>query len=74
MRKLARVLGWFAVIPGGLLVLIGVSTWPPGGLMFALPFVFLMPGGLLLLVGIPLLVLGHERSAAGQAIHANQEE
>lgn len=74
MRNLARVLGWLAVIPGGLLVLIGLLTWPPGGLMFALPFVFLMPGGLLLLIGIPLLVLGREPSAAGQAHHANEGE
>ncbi|MGB8240910.1 MAG: hypothetical protein WCE66_07755 [Azonexus sp.] len=51
-----------------MLVIIGVLTWPPGGLMFALPFVFLMPSGLLL-IGIPLLVLGREPSAAAGEVH-----
>jgi len=26
-------------------VLLGVAAWPPGGLMFALPYVFFMLGG-----------------------------
>jgi hypothetical protein len=69
MRSLACVLGWLAAFPGCLLVIIGVLTWPPGGLMFALPFVFLMPSGLLLLIGIPLLVLGREPSAAAGEVH-----
>jgi hypothetical protein len=68
MRSLACVLGWLAAFPGCLLVIIGVLTWPPGGLMFALPFVFLMPSGLLL-IGIPLLVLGREPSAAAGEVH-----
>jgi hypothetical protein len=37
------------------LMLLGILSWPPGGLMFALPFVFLIPGFLLGLLGGVLL-------------------
>jgi len=45
------------------LILLGIQSWPPGGLMFALPFVFLVPGLVLGLVGGGLLWLG--RSGLG---------
>ncbi len=56
MRRVARVLGWIFVGLAALLLLFGLLTWPPGGLMFALPFVFLMPGALFGLVGGLLLL------------------
>jgi hypothetical protein len=60
MRRVARAVGWILVVLGGLLVLAAVATWPPGGLMFALPFVFLMPGALLAAIGGLLLLVGRE--------------
>lgn len=60
MRLLARVLGWILIALGGLLTLVGLMTLPPGGLMFALPFVFLMPGALFLVIGALLVRLGRE--------------
>lgn len=60
MRVACRVLGWILLVVAVLLILLGVLSLPPGGLMFALPFVFFIPGfafavlgGLLLLVTRP---------------------
>lgn len=63
MRRVARGFGWVAAVLAGMLVMFGVMTWPPGGLMFALPFVFLMPGALLGLVATALFWLGREPAA-----------
>ena len=58
MRRTATVLGWITLTPGVLLILIGLSTLPSGGLMFAVPYVLLMPGIILVAVGGVLLRLG----------------
>ena len=63
MRRFARVLGWIMLAIAAGLILLGIQSWPPGGLMFALPFVFLVPGLVLGLVGGGLLWLG--RSGLG---------
>ncbi|MGE5946391.1 MAG: hypothetical protein ACM35F_06820 [Betaproteobacteria bacterium] len=55
MKKIAGALGWVAVVIAALLTFAGIAVWPPGGLMFALPFVFLMPAALLWVVGLLLL-------------------
>ena len=60
MKRFSRIMGWTAVASGALLVLFGILSWPPGGLMFALPFVFLMPGILLVLVGAVLMRVGRD--------------
>jgi hypothetical protein len=39
------------------LFLLGVWAWPPGGLMFALPYFFLLPAAGLLLLGLILLIV-----------------
>ena len=66
MRRVATVLGWLALTGAAGLILLGIVSWPPGGLMFALPFVFLVPGFILALVGGVLVWLGR-RSAAGDS-------
>jgi hypothetical protein len=43
MRRPERVLGWILLVLAALLSPLGVLCWPPGGLMFALPFIFLIP-------------------------------
>jgi len=60
MRKVARVLGGGLLVLSALLIVVGVMTLPSGGLMFALPYVFLMPGALFGIVGWVLLRLGRE--------------
>jgi vacuolar-type H+-ATPase subunit I/STV1 len=60
MKRFSRIMGWTAVTIGVLLILVGIHSWPPGGLMFALPFVFLMPGILLALVGAVLVRMGRD--------------
>ena len=67
MRRVATVLGWMALTGAGGLVLLGIISWPPGGLMFALPFVFLVPGFFLALVGGVLVWLGGRSSAEDSA-------
>ncbi len=62
MHSLARLVGWFVLAAGALLVFVGLSAWPPGGLMFALPFVFLLPGALLSILGVLLILLGRRRT------------
>jgi FtsH-binding integral membrane protein len=64
MHKVAGWMGWTFLIIGGALILLGVAAWPPGGLMFALPFIFLIPGVPLALVGGMLVWLSQRRRSA----------
>ena len=61
MRKMARVFGWVLVVLAALLIVVGITTLPSGGLMFALPYVFFIPGVLLGLTGWALRRIGRER-------------
>jgi hypothetical protein len=63
MRRLERLLGWILLVLAALLILLGMLCWPPGGLMFALPFVFLIPGFILGLIGAVLLWHGSRGSS-----------
>jgi hypothetical protein len=63
MRTALRILGGALLALGVPLCLIGLSTLPDGGLMFALPYVFLMPGLLLCAVGGLVLFLTRNRPA-----------
>ena len=67
MRTLARVLGWIGVVVAALLTVSGIAVWPPGGLMFALPSVFLMSAAVFCVAGLLLLWLG-------RGTRADQEE
>lgn len=64
MRRAAGWLGWILLIVGGGLVLLGAAAWPPGGLMFALAFVFLIPGVLFAVIGGGLVWLSRPRRSA----------
>jgi hypothetical protein len=64
LRTLARVLGWIAVVVAALLTVAGIAAWPPGGLMFALPFVFLMPAAVFWAAGLLLLRAGRRPEAS----------
>lgn len=62
MARIARWFGYVLLALATLLAPIGVSTWPPGGLMFALPFVFPLPAAVLALIGGVLVWLGRRRA------------
>lgn len=64
MRTLARVLGWLMLGLGLLLCLFGILALPDGGLMFALPYVFLLPG--IAFAGMAGLVLFFTRATPGR--------
>jgi hypothetical protein len=61
MRKVSRILGWIALVLAAICVALGLVTWPPGGLMFALPFLFLIPALFLGALGGVLLWIGRGR-------------
>lgn len=61
MRLVATVIGWVFLVIATALVFLGIASWPPGGLMFALPFVFLIPGIMLAVLGAVLVWLGRRR-------------
>jgi hypothetical protein len=65
VRTALRILAGVLLALGVLLCLIGLSTLPDGGLMFALPYVFLMPGLLLCAVGGLILFLTRNPPADG---------
>lgn len=46
MRRILRALAVLGFVVTGVLTLLGIAAWPPGGLMFALPYVFLWFAGL----------------------------
>ena len=58
MRTLARIAGGLCVVLALVLALIGLTTLPSGGLMFALPYVFFMPAAVFGAVGWLLLRWG----------------
>jgi hypothetical protein len=64
MRAVALVFGWTTLALASVFLLLGIATWPPGGLMFALPFLLLIPGFVLALVGGLLLFLAKRASAS----------
>lgn len=64
MRLAASVFGWISLVLASVLILLGIASWPPGGLMFALPFVFLIPGLFLALVGASLVWFGRRPATA----------
>ncbi len=70
MRRLVRILGSGLTVMGGVLVLAGILTWPPGGLMFALPYMFLLPGALLVVIGALLVFAGRRQNT--QPPHGSQ--
>jgi hypothetical protein len=56
VRRILRGIGIFFLICAATLVALAIAAWPPEGLFFGLPFLFLIPalfcgivGGLLLL-------------------------
>jgi hypothetical protein len=63
MNPVTKSLGWILLSIGSVLILLGIATWPPGGLMFALPYVFLLPGFLLAILGGLLVILGRRKSS-----------
>ena len=63
MRSFVRFLAWLSLILGLLLCLVGLTTLPAGGLMFALPAVFLLPGIALTVLGALVLLFSRKRAA-----------
>jgi hypothetical protein len=61
-----------ALTLSAVLLALGIMSWPPGGLMFALPFVFLIPGLVLLVLAACLLWLSG-RDAATQTAGSSPE-
>jgi len=58
MKGIISLIGWLLLTVGGALILLGIASWPPGGLMFALPYIFLIPGVPLAVAGGLLVLLG----------------
>jgi hypothetical protein len=56
-RRIARGVAITLLVLAGLLALLGIAAWPPGGLMFALPYFFLLPALVLAAGGAVLLLL-----------------
>lgn len=65
MRQVLRVLGWLSLILALLALVLTAVSWPPGGLLFALPYLFLGAAALLGAGGFLLLLLG--RAPRGEA-------
>jgi hypothetical protein len=56
MRKIIRVCGVISAVVAAILGLLTALSWPPGGLMFAMPYFFLFPGVIFACVGIVLII------------------
>jgi protein-S-isoprenylcysteine O-methyltransferase Ste14 len=72
MRRVATVLGWLLLILSAALILLSMASWPPGGLMFTLPFVFLMPGIIFGLLGGILVWWGSRRVSTNVSVTGEQ--
>ena len=58
MKRVLTWLGWILLVPGVVLILLGIWTWPSGGLFFAMPFFFLIPGVPLAVIGCVFVLIG----------------
>jgi len=65
VRRAAAVLGWILLVISAGLILLTILSWPPGGLMFALPYLFLMPGVVFALIGGGLAWWGGRAQRSG---------
>lgn len=65
-RRSLIALGSVLLVIAAVLIGLGAVTWPPGGLLFALPFLFLMPGVVVAVLGGILLFIG----VRGSELHA----
>lgn len=70
MRRILKALGRLSLALATLSLLLTVSSWPPGGLFFALPYIFLFSAAGFGGVGGVLLLLTRaprDKSAAGRS-------
>ena len=58
MHYVVSFFGWLLAAAAVLLLLLGVLSWPPGGLMFALPYVFWLLAAVTALPAAGLVWLG----------------
>lgn len=58
MQHVFTALGWLCALCAGVLILLAIVSWPPGGLMFALPFVLLVMAVACAVLAAGLLWLG----------------
>jgi lipopolysaccharide export LptBFGC system permease protein LptF len=63
MRRFLRIVGSGCLALAVVLLLIGITTLPSGGLMFALPYVFFIPGAILLAAGLLMRRAGRDPGA-----------
>jgi len=54
MRRVLRAVALLGLVMAGAFMLLAIVAWPPGGLMFALPYVLL---GMAVLVGAPSVIV-----------------
>jgi uncharacterized membrane protein YvlD (DUF360 family) len=71
MRKVGRIIAIICFVIASLLGLLTLITWEPGGLFFALPFIFLWPGLFFLLIGIILYLITRESATDKNSIEEN---
>ncbi len=57
MKRVVRLFGVVSLVIAFILGLLTLVTWPPGGLMFALPYFFLFPAVFFTIIGIVLLIV-----------------
>ena len=67
MHRVFTVTGWLLALCAAVLVLLGIASWPPGGLMFALPHVFFFLAALAGLPAALLVWLGRRLSGKSRA-------
>ena len=54
MRRVLHAVALLGLVMAGAFISLAIVAWPPGGLMFALPYVFLW---MAVLLGVPSLIV-----------------
>jgi len=67
MRTACRALGALSLALAIFFLLVTVATWPPGGPLFALPYIFLLAALVFGAVGVVLLMVGQPPVIAPEA-------
>jgi hypothetical protein len=73
MRRVLHAVALLGLVMAGAFILLAIVAWPPGGLMFALPYVFLWMAALLGLPSLIVLLVTRSR-AAGQESRSRRQE
>ncbi len=73
-RSVSRIVGKVFLVIAAIAILFGIIAWPPGGLMFALPYVFFLFAIIFGGIGLLVILIGRLTRPADQPQQKEQSK